>query len=239
MLLRALCAAPIFTMACQLDVGAVPVGTSRDAATRELDARVMTDEHDSARDSGRVSLPAGAGQSTQDPGPENNAGDSGPAAPVRHATCPLVATDLRDPKSIAVDATGRPLFDLYRDIACEDVASHPVCDQDAPCAGASCIQSGEAPGVCEDSRNLNNFVLTMDGGRCHEQTSRAAHAKACCEGLQGFDCRAWPYASTSKPGELCARSLDCEPGLVCEPYFTSGFGLCLCPDAKHANDRRC
>jgi hypothetical protein len=165
-------------------------------------------------------------------GPGGDAGyDERGSSIFRHVSCSLAATDPRDPADIAVDATGRPLFDLYRDVACADAAEQPLCDDDDVCERTGfCLESEQGGGVCSGPGLDRQFILTLDAGRCFQRASLMARVQACCQALPGFDCRAWPYDRSSKPGELCARTRDCEPGLVCSPYLLEGFGLCVCPD---------
>ena len=68
-------------------------------------------------------------------------------------------------------------------------------------------------------------------GQCWMCMPAEAHARACCDGLAGFDCRAWPFPSDGKPGMVCARHADCEPGLVCGRggEYSGGYGICQCP----------
>jgi hypothetical protein len=67
-----------------------------------------------------------------------------------------------------------------------------------------------------------------------------ARARACCDGLPGFDCRGWPYPSDGPPGAICARHLDCQPGLLCAaPANGSGYGICACPGVAPSQDPRC
>ncbi len=223
---------------CNLDLGGVPVAPGKDAGPSRMDAATARDSGpEMVRDSGLLVQDASDGAAL----PANDADtDAGQDVPVRHPTCSIVADSPRDPDDIAVDATGRPFFDLYRDVSCDVASSYPTCETDAQCGPtASCIHSENQRGICEEPNHEGEFVLTLDAGRCQAMAPLKAHAKACCDMLPGFDCRAWPYPSSSKPGELCARARDCEPGLICERYFTEGFGLCICPDGKAANDRRC
>jgi hypothetical protein len=204
---------------CNFDVSSIP--------TR---APARTDSRDGAVDAASGAQDAGQPDGTA---PQDDAGSvvSTPE-PVRHASCAQAELDSPEPPEIALDATGRPLFDLYRDVSCAATADVVLCTSDDECTPPErCLMPEGSPrGVCQDPREQGIFVLTLADGRCQTEAALHAHARACCEELAGFDCRAWPYAHTSQPGELCAVNADCEPGLRCDNYYGYDFGLCVCPN---------
>lgn len=156
-----------------------------------------------------------------------------PDAGSRHALCaepfPAVPPELPE---VQRNAEGRPAFDEWRDLACAD-------------AGNDLCTEGTNTGLCfKGTPDAEQGVLTMwdidlwcDGegpvtgynGQCWMCMPVEDHAAACCAGLEGFDCRAWPFPADGKPGTVCARHEDCEPGLVCGTAEGEGYGICQCP----------
>ena len=168
-------------------------------------------------------------------------GDAGaePSGPVMHASCstPLPA-ELPQPPSVPTDAAGRPLFDLYRDLACGDVEAHPLCDPETVCpeeADMVCVRHGDSDtGICAHTvGDGGRQPFTMDDGRCVGFGLLSVHQRACCAEVKGMDCRVWPYdghdslSRKSKVGELCASHQDCERGLLCTALLQSS--VCACP----------
>lgn len=150
------------------------------------------------------------------------------------------------------DPSGRPNFDLWRDLPCEE--DTPLCTPGDGCP--SCLRGQEAApsGVCAKYGDIDascdgeGEVLSHFDQKCWICAPIVTHARACCAGLPGFDCRVWPYPGDGKPGMVCARHEDCEPGLVCGAGYLDprvcgeddgachvaqarggGYGLCQCP----------
>lgn len=165
---------------------------------------------------------------------------SSPVPGPQHTACKVPApATLPSLPSINSDAAGRPAFDFWRDRSCGEVEGYPLCGEPSIIADygcGSCMHgvAGSSEGVCNygDADSWcdgEGELLSFRDGACHICAPIEAKARACCEGLVGFDCRAWPYPGDSKPGQACARHEDCESGLVCKQGGT-GYGLCLCPD---------
>jgi len=146
--------------------------------------------------------------------------------------------------TIRENATGRPLFDLWRDVSCDDATEAELCSEASGIGGASsgcgglCFRGEPSAedGVCsygdiDVSCDGEGEVIGYNDGQCWMCSPPRVHARACCEGFAGFDCRAWPFPADGKPGMVCARHDDCEAGLVCGPggTYASGYGICQCP----------
>jgi len=159
-----------------------------------------------------------------------------------HSACLQPAPDpLPALPEINLDSSDRPLFDHWRDFECEDVAVLYCGDEPNNCENGfdfdECrsLVVGDDEGVCAYGDGdvwcdgEGEAIGWNDGGcfACMPVESRAA---ACCAGIEGVDCREWPYPADGKPGMICARHEDCELGLVCGPPHGSGFGLCQCPE---------
>jgi len=172
--------------------------------------------------------------STETQGSEQNAGGSRK----HHINCELPLDEpLPELPEVPMTADGRPLFDTWRDMDCEEAEA-----QTSLCSGA-----GTQPGACILGDSGGQGVATFgdvdtrcDGegpvighhhGQCWVCSPVEVHARACCEMLAGFDCRAWPYPADGKPGMVCARHGDCEPGLLCGAGgdYAGGYGICQCP----------
>lgn len=155
-----------------------------------------------------------------------------------HCSKPLPAAAPDVPR-VRTNSVGRPLFDLWRDHDCEDV-TWTVCTDQSDCGSGGCLPGtpgGE--GVC----TYIDVDLHCDGegealnymeGACWICSPTEVHARACCDGIAGFDCRAWPFPANGPPGSVCARHEDCEPGLLCGPggTYAEGYGICQCPGAN-------
>src|SRR5262249_13659397 len=99
-------------------------------------------------------------------------------------------------------------------------------------AGASlgyCLREPYQEYVGQAPTGLDAFgpVSYRDGG-CESEGTLRAKAQACCQALPGVDCRAWPFAHTSRHGELCSVHADCELGLLCVTGDAQG-PRCMCP----------
>ncbi len=164
-------------------------------------------------------------------------GDDGSA---RHGCCeePAVCPLPVVPR-VNMDDGGRPLFDSWRDVACEDAASLLCTGESSNCWPHTCFPlawSGE--GVCaypdgDSSCDGEGEAVGYGGGHCVFCLPPESLAAACCAGLDGVDCRAWPFPADGKPGMICARHEDCEPGLICGPAWGTGYGICQCPEHYH------
>ncbi len=209
-------------LGCSFDLSDVPVRIPPDAGKRGISA-----------DSGQATGGRDAGVLDGGSAGTPDAGLPPPVSPVRHASCAIAApSPLPLAPQILTDARGRPVFDRYRDISCEEAADSATCTQVLDCGpGSRCILLDQPGiGVCGDRQAEVYPAMSFDDGRCVTHRSDLAHARACCDGLPGFDCRVWPYQQSSTPGQLCARHEDCELGLVCKERRYSGVGLCVCPD---------
>ncbi|NVB40179.1 hypothetical protein G6O69_20195 [Pseudenhygromyxa sp. WMMC2535] len=139
--------------------------------------------------------------------------------------------------AINVDALGDPLFADWENIACEGLEIE-LCTEDEPCGGGGggmCLFGDiDGQGVCSGADidvwcDGEGEAMNFMSFACFVCSPVEVHAKACCEGLEGFDCRAWPYPSDGPPNSVCARHEDCEPGLICGEHVGSGYGVCQCP----------
>ncbi len=163
-----------------------------------------------------------------------NEGQSGQCGS-KHWTCESVApTPMPELPDVHKDASGRPAFDLWRDVDCGAEPLFPApCTSGADCDGGACLTSGGS-GVCtyvdaDTSCDGEGEVVGFRDGACWMCSPPEVHAAACCAGIDGFDCRAWPFPGDGAPGQVCARHEDCEPGLVCGASAGSGYGICQCP----------
>jgi hypothetical protein len=247
---------PACTFKLDLNLAEVP-GAGHDAGHEQpsprLDAASANDGgtdadtaevlHDAAMDAS-VSADSSTETDAQAADAEVEAGGPEPE-PIRHAAC---STDRPWPLPAAprlkVNASGRPSFDFWRDMSCDEVADYPLCSAEY-LEGNSSWQCGSCwigeeggEGVCNfsgvsaSSCDSVGELLTLREGLCGTCIPVAAHTRACCADLPGFDCRAWPYPADSKPGQACAEHSDCEPGLICRD---SGYqaGVCVCPGASY------
>jgi hypothetical protein len=160
--------------------------------------------------------------------------EAGAAAPT-HAACTEPAPETPpDAPAVASTAAGRPEFDLYRDLDCDELAQIARCDQpdlSDPYACSHCLGASDAPAqaVCVP-RARRGCVPVFHGPGCISCVAPEVKARACCLGLD-LDCRAWPFDASSGPGQPCARGSDCEPGLLCAAVAgETRFGLCSCPE---------
>ena len=164
--------------------------------------------------------------------------DAAAPGPIRHASCiASLPEELPEQPAVSVSATGRPWFDTYRDIRCDDLTDYPTCEGDSDCPGSTCVHLEGARGVCHSTwRESAPLVLSFDGGRCITKVPFEAQAKACCAHLPGFACNEWPYEAPVGPGEACSRHADCQAGLICEQAVAlsespvDGLGVCVCPE---------
>lgn len=160
-----------------------------------------------------------------------------PVGPNRHVSC-VEALPERLPPVPPFNAIrgGRPAFDQWRDIECDDFLTRSICRTDADCGSLRCLPLAEdGLGVCTFGDidiwcDGEGEVMSYGDGGCYTCLPPEHHAAACCEGVEGVDCRAWPFPSDGPPGTPCARHEDCEPGLLCGRGPGSGYGLCQCPE---------
>jgi hypothetical protein len=154
---------------------------------------------------------------------------------VRHASCKKAfPAHIPGLPELRTDATGRPTFDLWRDLGCAtlDFACHDD-GQGISCGLCGdhddeprCYAAGSEPKCARDQT-----AMGYGDGKCAACTSHVEKARACCKHTKSVDCRAWPFARDSGPHQLCARHEDCQPGLVCKGGEARGtYGLCLCPE---------
>lgn len=157
---------------------------------------------------------------------------------LRHESCaePILADVPREP-DLATDARGRPLFDSWTLLGCEQVADYPICEAYQAMTGApacyQCLGADDAGGgVCAPSPSDEPRELCVplhDLKRdCWLCVPPAAKAQACCLGL-GVDCKTSDAANLSGPGQACAHHTDCEPGLLCVDGESFEAKLCACP----------
>ncbi|MFT3926367.1 MAG: hypothetical protein QM778_27730 [Myxococcales bacterium] len=132
----------------------------------------------------------------------------------------------------------RPLFDQWRDLDCGKVADYPLCgvghfDDSISFNCDVCLTPVDATeGVCTPFSHFStclDSVLSMSDGLCGACAPFEAKARACCAGLAGFDCKAWPYHHEAKRGQDCATHEDCEPGLICRTV-SPFLARCTCPE---------
>lgn len=165
--------------------------------------------------------------------------DLGPVGPdlVMHSCCsqPLPAVM---PSVPMVDRTGdgRPVFDVWRDLACPVEAWTCDIGDPATCLPRNCLRvTEEGEGVCvygdiDIDCDQEGEVVGYRDGQCWACMPAAVHKAACCEGIDGIDCRAWPFPADGRPGMVCARHEDCETGLICGASRGKGYGICQCPE---------
>lgn len=155
---------------------------------------------------------------------------------VMHPACnlPFPRSAPAEP-DLPVDPTGRPAFDWWRDVDCEQLSETPACSSsDANQDCAACLGEPPRPACATSSDSdlcfgPSNAVAAFES-QCTACLTVESKARACCGGGSGVDCRPWPFEGTSAVRGLCARHTDCEPGLLCssEPSWT--FGVCTCPE---------
>jgi len=173
--------------------------------------------------------PDGEGEDDQDP-PDYM--EICPDMTCEHAM-PAIKPSVPDVNS---DGWGRPLFDTWMDLSCDDTAHIQDCDASNPCDDAVClIGTPGGHGVCAPSGDEDIWcdgegeVMTYYDHLCWLCVDLAVHAAACCRYPNEFDCREWPYKGSSTPGDACARHNDCMDGLVCGRHRGLGYGICQCP----------
>jgi hypothetical protein len=236
--------------ACQININGVPLVVDRDrpddshdgAVKHDQDAEVTPSdadvEHDAASDASALT----------DSGPDGDAA----SLPPQHASCtmPNTASDL-EALVVPTDARGRPSFDWWRDISCEEVTVWETCTPDLNGRSRDCEQcirgdelaetglclGDYRPAFCESINNQTVGELSEKG--CLFCADNRMRRHACCNQIAGFDCRSWPYPSNSELGGLCARHADCEPGLVCKTIADWPFGSCTCPEVNLAQYTEC
>ncbi len=217
--------------ACTLDLTGVPVRSRRAA---DLDAGQRDAGSVFADSGGNEQGPKGKGDAgDDDTSDETEVPDSGmERAPPQHATCAVaLPADLREDLQVEVGPTGRPIFDLYRDISCDQAASHPTCSNSSECEDGFCAIGGaQQIGYCRPDTSTPLSPTTFDSGACLDWLPLPARKKACCDEVPGVDCRPWPFETKSGPRLLCATQKDCELGLVCKQYAPSSIAVCVCPD---------
>lgn len=210
-----------------------------DADTEALPGDAAAPVRISARDAAPERDPT----STPDPGPTPD------TRMEHHRECAEAPPSPLPPlPPINMLATGRPAFDTWRDIPCEQVDA-PLCSEgeSPPWECGSCILgvAGANDGVCnyfdaDNSCDGEGEAIGFGEGTCQVCGPVEARARACCEGLEGFDCRSWPYDADGRPGTICARHEDCEPGLVCAaPSGGAGYGVCACPGVLPSSPSHC
>jgi len=139
------------------------------------------------------------------------------------------------------DAGNRPLFDYWRDYDCEDVGDLYCTSGDYDCQAVSdfdecfAVDFDGEEGVCAymDGDSMcdgEGEAMGWQDGACYGCVPVESHAAACCAGIDGVDCRSWPFPGDGKPGMICARHEDCEEGLLCGPPAGGGYGICQCPE---------
>lgn len=172
-----------------------------------------------------------------------DAGDAGHA--IRHASCAQsFAAGAAEPDGIDRDPGGRPRFDLWRDLGCGPSVMWGYCDSPTELGAdrcSTCLWGGEGvdyavcvgPDVGQDcgpgSAPAGYSAGVGDATQCVTCLAAAARALVCCDKQPGYDCREWPYPADGRPGMLCARHADCEPGLECKAN-AHGYGTCECPE---------
>lgn len=169
--------------------------------------------------------------------PSETEGETGMAA-ITHPAC---MNPFPDPApalpAVNVAPDGSPLFSKWQDLTCADpsVQAEQSCSDDSECESNNCVKLGGAEGVC----SYADIDIWCDGegevtgtstGTCWICMPIEAHARACCDGIEGFDCRTWPFVEEPGiPGQVCALHEDCEAGLVCSETAGTGYGICACP----------
>ena len=173
--------------------------------------------------------------------PDANIDPDGPPPDLQHASCaePVSSTASYPTPDINTEDDGQPSFLNYKSLDC-DALPQLVCSTDADCPGgdfSDCIKPPGAPqGVCS-SFDIDIWcdgegeVMGYGDGSCWTCIQPESHAAACCAGLDGFDCRDWPFTAGG-PGSVCATSDNCEAGLICGEHRGSGYGICRCPEGE-------
>jgi len=175
-------------------------------------------------------------------------GDTDTGSEITHPDCTEHYPDPPPPvPEVNMDETGRPYFDHWRDHECDNVTYLLCRDNLAECVlwegeDGWCYQLEDGgEGVCAFP-DLDIWcsggiqaVLSYKDGDCFMCLPVVSHAAACCEGIPGVDCRAWPYPADGRPGMVCARHEDGEGGRLCGPTKGSGYGTCQCPEVYGTN----
>ncbi len=234
--------------ACQININGVPLAQGRDLPDHErADAEPAHDAEVTPSDG------AVEGEGAPDAEQLSDGGDGSDAArALRHPSCQQAstATDLTS-LLVDTDARGRPSFDWWRDLSCEEVAGHETCTLDlngrsARCEG--CLRSADdadvglcvkepSPLFCDDTPN--HGVIALASKACLFCGDNRLHRYACCHQIEGFDCRSWPFPGNSGPQGLCARHADCEPGLMCKTGALGRFATCMCPETEQHEFTEC
>lgn len=214
-----------------------------EGAPRDQDAEVTPSDD-------RVEPRDGAPDSSQTTDDSGQAEPDGGAreVPILHPACDWPAVRSIDSTKVLVktDARGRPGFDWWRDLTCQQASHLETCTQDVSGRSATCLacvlgtpdsgvglcSSDAIPVLCDFEPN--HAVAGMPGQGCVLCGDLRLRKRACCEQLAGFDCRAWPYPANTGPGQPCARHGDCEPGLMCRIVYDRTYGICSCPETVSA-----
>lgn len=198
-----------------------PIDDTNDGSSTTATEQSTSDGPSTSSDSGGGSTETSAGSDTE--------------GTVQHATCmqPFPAPAPALPE-INAGPDGTPRFADWEDIDCGSVMGSS-CTADAECPESFCLGSPLGTGVCTTFYvdiwcDGEGEVIGYGNGTCWMCAPVDAHAVACCEKLEGFDCRSWPFPGDSAPGMICARHEDCEPGLVCGSHAGAGYGICMCPE---------
>ena len=158
---------------------------------------------------------------------------------IQHDSCAAPVPDELPPlPAINVNASGRPLFDFWRDLSpgsLPDLACTVETAGDCPEGACLILDFASGAGVC---RSVGSDLACDGEGEamgwyddaCFACVSLESHAFACDSGIAGVDCRAWPFPADGAPGAICGAHEDCEPGLLCGASIGSGYGVCQCPD---------
>jgi len=211
---------------CQLNLSAIPTGQGM-----------------SGSDAGGKGQPGDAGAlppNTREAGPVDEGGvaDAGSSrAGSKHESCDeAFPQDPPDEPIFATDPFGAPLFDAWRNLSCEQAATHPTCAEYDGSRAFSCFQ-------CLGSKDLTGGVCAHDGATeapmpcvpvhdlahdCWTCVEPEAKARACCLDLE-VDCRTTADEALGAPGQVCARHADCEDGLACVDDAGSTIKVCACP----------
>jgi hypothetical protein len=168
--------------------------------------------------------------------------------PVVHGTCATAAPVPLPPEpDVMRDEEGRPLFDGWRQFACEEVSdlSPTLCNDEGACPFVGrCLRSEpDSGGVCVGRDGPGDVPVTMSDRQCVTAITAREKAALCCAYPRSVDCRPWPFDGSSGAGELCAVHADCKTGFVCkvgaflvageaEPGEQGSFGRCVCPELE-------
>jgi len=228
----------LFLGACTLDLSSVP--EPRPVVTPTRDAG-----EDSRQDTGTAPASLDAGSTAPDATMIDDA-----AQRAKHVACSKrVPEVLPTAPPVLADAAGRPLFDYFHELDCDDeaVQSYPTCasyDGSGPFLCDACVGSPELEArFCQSDAipGPTCAPLLTGEGACLSCVPLEAKRRACCEGIDEL-CTRWPYKGTSMLGGPCAIHDDCEPGLVCLASQSDqpvGFGRCSCPDAYEPPPAHC